>query len=156
VTFTSGQFIAILGGSGLLGVAAIITAIAMLRRDRNSDLKDRFDQNKALSDYVDKRVDERVEAAVKLALAPYIEKVEALEKREMSTKSILYAYFTRLFGWDENGRHGSVPVPSTVELSTLGIDLAAFEMAEQQQLPPVHLFIADDTETPTQQNGTPA
>ena len=155
MTFTSAQLIALVGGGGLAGLAALITAIAVLRRDRNSDLNQRFDQTKALSDYIDERVDERVQAAVEAALKPYIEKVEALEKREMSTKSILYAYFTRLFGWDEGGRNGSVPVPSDSELRTLGIDLAAFEMAEKQ-LPPVHLFIADDTETPTQQNGTPA
>lgn len=155
MTFTSAQLIALFGGGGIAGIAALIAAIAGLRRDRNSDLNQRLDQTKTLSDYIDKRVDEKVQDAVDEALKPWIKKVEALEKREMSTKAILYAYFTRLFGWDEAGRHGSVPVPSTTELRTLGIDLAAFEMAEEQ-LPPVHLFIADDTETTTQQNGTPA
>lgn len=153
MTFTSGQLLALFGGGGLAGIAAIVTAIAVLRRDRNGDLQARFQQNLELSDFVKKQVAEAVAAA----LAPYIAKVEALERREMSTKAILYAYFTRLFGWDELGRRGDLPVPSTSELSTLGIDLAAFEMAAEQDLQPVRpLFIADDTESPTTQNGTPA
>lgn len=106
----------ILGGGFFLFAGTVVTVLATRRKNRMDDLQGRFTSATELDEYIDGRI-ERV-------AQPLRDKITKLENRELSTKTILYAFFQRLMWWDERGRTGVMPMPAADDLTTLGLDLA--------------------------------
>jgi hypothetical protein len=146
----------ILGGGGLTLVGIFLTARAAKGKAKIDDLQSRFSSATALDEYIDGRI-ERV-------AGPLREEIEALRNRELSTKTILYAFFQRLMWWDERGRDGVMPMPEADDLTKLGVDLADLNTTQEhehvrQAVRRMHERQAEAdnvTDIHSTQNGTPA
>jgi hypothetical protein len=153
------QIATILGGASLLGIAAIITAFATLRKGKGDDLNDRFDQTTALGKFVEERVAAAV-APLQDALKKAEDAIATLQDDKLTSKAILYAYFARLFGWDQRGRQGELPIPEAKHLNALGLDLSAFEDTSNREqvaaaVRTLHLATSADLPAdPIQKDGT--
>jgi hypothetical protein len=115
----------LLGGSGFLGLAALLTVLATRKRDRNTDSKERFAQNIELRKFVSEEVTSAVTAAtapLEARISEQAARIAALEAREDSTKTIVRRFFQRLVFWDTTGRVGPMPMPSPADMRDLDIE----------------------------------
>lgn len=108
-------------GSGGLGALAlgVLVFIATRKKDVAIDNQDRFKTSMDITNLV------RTE--VKAATQPLLDRIDALEKGVLTSRTILYAHFQRLSWWDERGRHGALPLPEDKDFEALGIDPQMFE-----------------------------
>lgn len=125
----------LLGGGGLFVLAsALLVFVATRKRDKNTDSQERFTANIELNKYIDGKVT--------AALAPALEKIEALQNamaivnaRELTTKGILRRFFQRLIWWDDMGRVGDMPMPSADDMATLDLaDIDTDNTLNREQL----------------------
>lgn len=145
----------ILSAGFFLFLGTVVTVLATRRKNRNDDLQGRFTSATEFDEYIDGRI-ERVAGPLRVEL-------QKLKDRELSTKTILYAFFQRLLWWDERGRDGVMPLPAAEDLATLGIDLADLVTTQdhesvRQAVAGLHQRQAADnvTDIHPQQNGTHA
>jgi hypothetical protein len=108
------------GGGGLVGlIAAVLIYIASRKKDVATDNQDRFQTSMDITNLI------RTE--VKAATQPLLDRIDALEKGVLTSRTILYAHFQRLSWWDERGRNGALPLPEDKDFEALGIDPQMFE-----------------------------
>lgn len=112
MTVDLGQYLLpILGGISLTGLAALMTAFVMRRKNLDDTNQNRFASVRELQDFVKSETD------------PLHAALEEFRSRELRTTRILYGFFQRLFFWEETGRPGPLPRPDADQFEELGIDI---------------------------------
>jgi len=79
-----------------------------------------FGANLELNEYIDKRVAILMEPA-QASIKKLEQLVQDLADREATTKKTLRRFFQKLIFWNEQGRHGDMPMPTRSDMEMLDI-----------------------------------
>src|SRR5215217_1444672 len=96
----------ILGGGILMGLAAILTVFATRKRDRNTDLQERFDATSETAIYMRAEIEKEVERQV----APIREELSKVKAESHEMNDVVRTREVRIWMWDHGGRRGDIPM----------------------------------------------
>lgn len=114
---SEGLTIAVIGllASGVAGVWAWIRSrrkvTVEVEAQRQAALSERFDDANALAEYIKKQVAEEIK--------PWMDKAESHRAQLDSIYTGFRNFYTRLWVWDRDGRHGPLPMVSAELLEDL-------------------------------------
>ncbi|MBF4625555.1 hypothetical protein [Clavibacter sp. VKM Ac-2872] len=108
----------VLGFFGLGGVAALITAFATRRRDRTTEIQDRFESTSELAKYMRDEVAKEVERQ----LTPIKEQLAVVTAESHEMNEAVRSREVRLWRWETGGRVGVIPQLSFPILERLGLN----------------------------------
>lgn len=110
--------------SGLLGggtIAAILVFIATRKRDKSSDISDRWDDASELAQYIRGEIAKEVEKEVERQVAPMRDKLAKVEKESHELQDAFRDWVVGVWKWNQRGRAGDIPMPPIPILARLGL-----------------------------------
>lgn len=92
-----------LGGGGLfVGLGAVLLFISTRKRDRSSDIAERFDDASELAKYIREEVERQV--------APIRAELALVKQESTEFHAAVRTRETQLWLWDQRGRQGALPM----------------------------------------------
>lgn len=116
-----------LGGGGLfVGVGAVLLFISTRKRDRSTDIAERFDDASELAKYIREEVERQV--------APIRAELKTVKEESHEMHGAVRARETQLWLWDQRGRQGGLPMLPTPILERLNLG----HLVEDWPTEPIH------------------
>jgi spore germination protein GerM len=108
----------VLGGSLLMGLAALLTVFATRKRDKNTDTQERFESTSEMAKYMREEIAKEVERQV----GPIRAELETVKQESHEMNSVVRSREVRLWMWERDGRGGLIPQLPAPILARLGLE----------------------------------
>lgn len=132
----------IIAGLALVGTLAGLVVTFRKGKDDSKNKTEELNANALQAEFtrnleLNKYIDGVVEAAVapfRVEIAALKSSMEAVMARESIIKNIIRRWFQRLVWWDDMGRKGDMPMPSTADMATLDLTDIEGDTLNREQL----------------------
>jgi hypothetical protein len=108
----------VLGGSLLVGLAAVLTVFATRKRDKTTDVQERFESSSDLARYMREEIAKEVERQV----APIRRELDKVTAESHEMNNVVRSREVQLWMWEREGRMGLIPQLPAPILARLGLE----------------------------------
>jgi hypothetical protein len=108
----------VMGGSLLVGLAAVLTVFATRKRDKTTDVQERFESSSDLAKYMRDEIKAEVERQVK----PIRDELDLVKSESHEMNNVVRSREVQLWMWEREGRMGLIPQLPAPILARLGLE----------------------------------
>jgi hypothetical protein len=108
----------VMGGSLLVGLAAVLTVFATRKRDKTTDVQERFESSSDLARYMREEIAKEVERQV----APIRTELDKVRSESHEMNNVVRSREVQLWMWEREGRSGLIPQLPAPILARLGLE----------------------------------
>ncbi|QIS38601.1 hypothetical protein [Clavibacter capsici] len=108
----------VMGGSVLVGLAAVLTVFATRKRDKTTDVQERFESSSDLARYMRDEIAKEVERQV----APIRAELDKVTSESHEMNNVVRSREVQLWMWEREGRSGLIPQLPAPILARLGLE----------------------------------